>query len=300
MSNLSPDEALVQVDFAENYSCRYQDEVQAAHWDQQQVTVFPIVIWTSTSCESNAIISDERNHDKQPVAVFMNKVLTDFVKQNHPEVKTVHIFSDGRSSQFKNKYIVQLLYGLQESSGLCLKWHYFVTSHGKGVVDGVGGTVKRLVWSAVATRKAPLVDDAKSFAEVAEACSLSTKVSLVPKEEIKESKTSFGLENASTIPGIFKIHCVEPSKGGRIILRKFSSQAKAYMVHDICNPIKSDNDDDDDDDDDGNDDDDGEDSDRNDGGDDDDGSVFCQSKISDSSDESVLEMAGRYRYVQSR
>lgn len=59
--------------------------------------------------------------------------------------------------------------------------------------------------------------------------------------------------------------------------QKFSSQAKVYMVHDICNPIKSDDDDDDDDNDDGNDDDDdGEDSDGNDG-DDDDGSVFCQS-----------------------
>ena len=30
-----------------------------------------------------------------------------------------------------------------------LSWHFFATSHGNGVVDGIGGTVKRLVWSGI-------------------------------------------------------------------------------------------------------------------------------------------------------
>ena len=30
---------MVQMDFAENYTCVYQDEVQSAHWRQTQVTI---------------------------------------------------------------------------------------------------------------------------------------------------------------------------------------------------------------------------------------------------------------------
>lgn len=39
-SPLNHNEVIVVVGFSENYTCRYQ---QAAHWDQEQVTVFPVV-----------------------------------------------------------------------------------------------------------------------------------------------------------------------------------------------------------------------------------------------------------------
>ena len=34
---------IMVLDFAENYTCKTQDEVQAAHWTQEQVTVHPII-----------------------------------------------------------------------------------------------------------------------------------------------------------------------------------------------------------------------------------------------------------------
>jgi len=42
ISQMKPDEAVVQVDFAENYTCKYQDEIQAAHWSQEQITLFTV------------------------------------------------------------------------------------------------------------------------------------------------------------------------------------------------------------------------------------------------------------------
>ncbi|KAJ8353675.1 hypothetical protein SKAU_G00212420 [Synaphobranchus kaupii] len=36
------------------------------------------------------------------------------------------------------------------------EWHFFATSHGKGAVDGVGGTVKHAVSTAVISRQAAL------------------------------------------------------------------------------------------------------------------------------------------------
>ena len=76
-----------------------------------------------------------------------------------------YIFSDGPSSQFKNKYIVNFLHKLNQT--IDIQWNFFATSHGKGVVDGVGGTIKRLVWKAFIARKAAVVGDAESFYRVA-------------------------------------------------------------------------------------------------------------------------------------
>ena len=234
-SKLSAEEAVVQVDFSENYSCCYQDEVQSAHYDKRQVTLFPVVVWTSDSCQSYAIISDELQHDKQSVAVFINKVLFDFIKKAHPQVNTVHIFSDGPSSQFKSKYIVQLLYSLRQNTGLNLNWHYFATSHGKGAVDGVGGTVKRAVFTAVMTRKVTRVDDAKSFAKAAAQVCKATNIIFISQEVIRAEYSYFNLENATAVPGISKIHSVQPKDNGTVVLRKFWKQNQGLLFHKVSN-----------------------------------------------------------------
>jgi hypothetical protein len=228
-SHLHHDEAVIQVDFAENYSCFHQDEVQAAHWNKNQVTIFPVVVWTSTSCESHVIVSNARNHDKRAVSVFLDIVLNDFVKGKHPEVKEVHIFSDGPSSQFKNKYMVQFIRHQAQKTNIHLQWNYFATSHGKGAVDGVGATIKRSVSSAVLTRKVSVVNDAKSFVEAATtACNLTTTVTLITEDHINEIYPQFHLECAPTVPGISKVHCVEPVSNG-VSLKKFSYQDKGFV-----------------------------------------------------------------------
>ena len=38
--------------------------------------------------------------------------------------------------------MVQLLHTFQKNLGARISWHYSATSHGKGAVDGVGGTLK--------------------------------------------------------------------------------------------------------------------------------------------------------------
>ena len=82
-------------------------------------------------------------------------------------VETVFQWSDGPFSQFKNKYIVSLIPVLQKRYGITIRWNYFATSHGKGPDDGIGGSVKRQVWTAVNSRKA-LASDASSFCSTAQ------------------------------------------------------------------------------------------------------------------------------------
>ena len=45
----SQDTVLLQVDFAENYTCVSQDEIQSAHWKQQQITLFTVALWHAGS-----------------------------------------------------------------------------------------------------------------------------------------------------------------------------------------------------------------------------------------------------------
>ena len=216
IKNLKPEEAVVQFDFSENYTCLQQDEIQSAYYNQEQVTLFTVAVWSkdlscNTICTSHVIVSDDRSHEKKSVAVFLNKVLNTFVKENHPGVNEVHMFSDGPSSQFKNKFIAQLLNSLTQSLHLRLFWHYFATSHGKGAVDGIGGTVKRMVWTAVSTRKVQPVVNAKAFANVAKEC-CKTSITLITANEINKTSEALDLDQcfkrAKGIPGISKFHCM--------------------------------------------------------------------------------------------
>ena len=45
LTNLPPEEGLMVMDYAENYSVRYQNEVQSAFWDQVQVTIYPVMVY---------------------------------------------------------------------------------------------------------------------------------------------------------------------------------------------------------------------------------------------------------------
>ena len=163
-------------------------------------------------CDSHVIVSDDLEHDRTAVTVFMDTVLEGFVKQRHPEVKTVYVFSDGPSSQFKNKFIVSILPTFDRI--VYVQWKYFTTSHGKGAVYGIGGTLKQMVWNAVSSRKAQPVTDAKLFYEVASMLNSSIAATLIEKKHVKGKGSDLDLaksfKDATAIPGILRFHCIFP------------------------------------------------------------------------------------------
>ena len=61
--------------------------------------------------------------------------------------------------------------------------NFFATSHGKGVVDGIGGTVKRVVWSLVRSDQARITN-AKEFADVAQLCCPNIHVSFFQRNKL--------------------------------------------------------------------------------------------------------------------
>ncbi|GFS25427.1 (S)-beta-bisabolene synthase [Elysia marginata] len=62
-------------------------------------------------------------------------------------------------------------------------WTFFGTAHGKGPIDGVGGTVKRAVWRRILRRQV-VINHAKDFADVAATACPNINVIFVPQEEV--------------------------------------------------------------------------------------------------------------------
>ncbi|CAB3977243.1 Hypothetical predicted protein [Paramuricea clavata] len=176
--------AFLQVDFSENYTCVSQDEIQSAHWKQSQVSLFTAALWYSGILHPIVIASDNLNHSKDTIVAYIDYLLS-ILPSN---TQNISIWSDGPSSQFKNRFIVAALKSLQDKHKIQITWNYFATSHGKGPVDGIGGAVKRQVWMTVKTRK-HIVCDAKSFVVAAEDAS-NVKVVEMATSEIEERNTS--------------------------------------------------------------------------------------------------------------
>ena len=85
---------VVQIDFAENYTCVFQDEVQSAHWNQKQLTVF------THNVTSYAVIADSTVHDKSTTLAYLHEVL--LAAEIDGSTQSLNIWSHGPSSQFKN------------------------------------------------------------------------------------------------------------------------------------------------------------------------------------------------------
>ena len=124
----------MQVDFAENYTCLWQDEVQSAHWNKRQVTIFSSVLWSASGAKSNAIISDDLSHTKHSIVCFLDHLLS---LLSDDTAEHVTILSDGPSCQFKNKFIAHSLKFLQDRHKVVIHWIFSASHHGKGAIDGV-------------------------------------------------------------------------------------------------------------------------------------------------------------------
>ena len=66
--NLPNDLALVVIDFAENYVCHYQNQVQAAYYDLPKVDIHPVVVYTK--CPFNHIFTIACSSQKKKIRFF--------------------------------------------------------------------------------------------------------------------------------------------------------------------------------------------------------------------------------------
>ena len=164
------------MDFSENFVHVTQDAIQKAFYNQNTSTIFTTVLYflygDELKQESYCILSDfkgyqgSKGHDKFAVSHFTTIIIKDF-QSRHPyiDLQNVEFLSDGTPQHFKQKYsLCQVL--TQNFPHLNIEWHFSPTSHGKGPVDGIGGTVKRRVFQHVMGLRGK-VQSTEHFAELA-------------------------------------------------------------------------------------------------------------------------------------
>jgi len=204
--------AVIQIDFAENYSLTSQNEIQSAHWTHKQVTIFTCVMWIPEKIISLAIISDYLSHDKYAVYIFLKKIFQklkeELLSYSYYGLQKILIFSDGCAAQFKNKFTLSNLCYMESDFDLPpVEWNFFATSHGKGAVDAIGGNVKRTVWREVKSKNLNILNAAQ-FLECAQNHLSSTHLILTEVNEIEEIKPSLDNRwaNVKSIRGIQSKH----------------------------------------------------------------------------------------------
>lgn len=232
--HLDNNTCIILMDFAENYQYVIQDEIQSFHWNNQQCTLHPVVIYyrgptNDVDVLSVCIISDDNEHD----TCFVHEVqhlVTDHLKANLPHISNIQYFTDGCAGQYKNyKNFLNLIFH-KEDFGIGADWSFFATSHGKSPCDGVGGTIKRLV--ARASLQRPLNDQIITFEAFANYVNLNIKsvkfFSILSKDmDIIRHSQKARFEIGKTIPGTRSYHYFQPTDN-KVIKYKRTSINPAF------------------------------------------------------------------------
>ena len=109
---LPSNQAMVQMDFAEDYKCQSQDEIQSAHWNATQVTLHPTVVYykeeNTLEHKSFVFVSDEPAHNASTVFAILKKLVPE-IKNIVPNLDMVHYRTDSPTSQYRNKSIFSIV-----------------------------------------------------------------------------------------------------------------------------------------------------------------------------------------------
>ena len=161
--NITVGDVIFVHDFAQNYLCQPQNEVQGLYWRYKQVTVMPTVAhFKCIKCHQLATheivhISDDLKHDAYLVKVFTQKNIQ-VLKSNNINIHKIIEFTDQAPSQYKNKTAFNHL----ANAKIPVQKNYFGVGHGKSSCDACTGRVKQGVTRLVKSGQ-EVVNSAQSF-----------------------------------------------------------------------------------------------------------------------------------------
>ncbi|KAK6190772.1 hypothetical protein SNE40_002564 [Patella caerulea] len=192
-------------------------------------------------------VSDSLQHSPSAIWAYLTPVL-DRIKAEVSDVDTINFYSDGPATQYRQKGNFYLFN--KEMADRNMKqatWNFHETSHGIGVPDGVGGSLKRTENMSVLHGKD--ITTATDFVKTVKTPDSKIRIFQVTEEDVK-SKIIEKLK-LQPIPGTMKIHQILSVKRGELWYRdlsynsmevhehqgqhlKFFSFWKVIMLYSIC------------------------------------------------------------------
>lgn len=122
-----------------------------------------------------------------------------------PTVKTVKIWSDGPTSQFKNKFIAAVIWFFEQKFQIKIFWNFFTAAHGKSCIDGIGAAVEKQVKTMVLSKERT-VYQTSDFVSAFQSKESKVELLNMTPEEIESINVELNLNDlflkAQAIPGI--------------------------------------------------------------------------------------------------
>ncbi|XP_058628776.1 uncharacterized protein LOC131538729 [Onychostoma macrolepis] len=202
-------ECLIDVDFSENYACKYSSEIQAVHFasNQQQATLHTGVLHVGGVEEHVCFGTISSSKEKGPAAIWTHlSPILDLVKASYPNVTVVHFFSDGPCTQYRQKgNFYMFCTKLQKYGFKAGTWNFFEASHGKGAPDGVGGLLKRTADRLVSHGKG--IPNAEIFFNALVDAQTSVKLFYINEDNVDEATKNMP-HSLPVVPSTMRIHQV--------------------------------------------------------------------------------------------
>ena len=205
----------LQLDFAMMYEYMYQNEVQNALWSRGSVNLFTTASISKAQSKIYLIPTDSKHKVKTQFLYLLNIfmiifytliIVTEMFRKSYGQTNLVP------RTKLKNKYTVEILPRLTEKYNKPFSWKFFATSHGKGILDRVGGNCKSIVPQKTFSKgKARMiVQNAKEFADPVSRFVLSTKVAHIDQSLAIDEKINSEMlfERTVRVPGITKAHMI--------------------------------------------------------------------------------------------
>lgn len=223
----------VQMDYSENWKIKYQDEISAAFYDKNTVTIHPMVVHYRNNGvlrhKSIVGVSGVYQHSAATTAAFISKLVPKML-EFLPDLEGIHYLTDSPTSQYRNKSIVKLVAKHRSwFHGIPCSWHYLEANHGKGPSDGVGGGVKKAADNAV--KSGLIIDTAEKFYNWG--VNYDGPMEFVSITESDVERYSKKFESSSPVKGISKMHTLVPY-GNFVYMRETSCVQQCCSEGPMC------------------------------------------------------------------
>ena len=196
------------------------------------MTILTACAWVNQECVSFAVVSDYMHHDKYMTIVTILKILKVLFRR-FPTINKLNLFSDGAAKHFKQRFFFNTVTLLPEFLGidrdnLKVEYDFFATSHGKGAVDGVGGSLKRLVMAEVMSKKV-IIKTSIDYANTARKVCSNVHILHIKKEEVESEQVVLDqgafAKTVRSLPGIRGIHHLEVTGPSQVDAKLFKGSS---------------------------------------------------------------------------
>jgi len=170
--------------------------------------------------------------DPPAIWAYLTPVLQ-HIRDQAPDVTTVHFQSDGPSTLYRQKanlfFFATKTFDFGFSRG---SWNYSKAGHGKGAPDGVGGVIKRTADAHLARGRD--VPDAKTLYDILQEGGTSLTLFYVPATIV--STMDALVSKLSTIPGTMRMHQVMTTERLNITYRDVGCCCMSDLACDCFQP----------------------------------------------------------------